>query len=114
MLVHRFHHADLATTQGGARYPTRVTARLNRDDFSAKVLECAPLTLEEVTDFLELESSPESQHGAARALAYATTFDSPLDRMVGFTLACAWVAATLSALLRQSASWLRLRVVVSG
>ena len=58
------------------------------------MLKRAPLTLEVVADFLKLESAPESQRWAARALAYATAFDSPLDRMTGLVLARAWLAAT--------------------
>ncbi len=38
MLADRSRHAALATTQGGARSPTPVTARLNQEDLSTQML----------------------------------------------------------------------------
>lgn len=103
MLTPHCCRANRATSQGGAHTFTSVTAQPNPDEVSAKGLARAPLTREEVADFLYLASSPECQYWADRALAYATTFDSPLDRMIGLMLAYAWLAATPSARLRRPA-----------
>src|SRR5512143_1334509 len=101
MLAHRARDTAVATTQGDIHSRPLVTARPNPAAVSSKVLTGALLTLEEVADFLELASAPESQRWAARALAYTTVFDSPLDRMTGLVLAHAWVAATPSARLHR-------------
>ncbi|MFO1434170.1 MAG: hypothetical protein U1F76_29480 [Candidatus Competibacteraceae bacterium] len=114
MPAHRSRRLVLANTQGVASDTAPVAPQPNRDDFSAKVLKRAPLTLAEVADFLGLESVPDSQQWAARALDYATTLGNPLDRMAGFTLARAWLATTPPDLLHRPGGRLRLHAVAGG
>ena len=114
MLTRHCCRADPAISQGGHHSSGTATARSNPDDVSAKVFARALPTLEEVVDFLELASSPESQPWAERALAYAVSFESPPDRMAGLMLARAWLATTPFVLLRRPVGRLRLHVVTDG
>jgi hypothetical protein len=105
MLSHHGYRADGTTRQGSAHTPKPVDTRPNPEAVSAAGLTPALPTLREVAEFLELPISPERHDVADRALAYASGFESPPDRIAALLLAYAWLTARPSVRLHRPVSF---------